>query len=138
VIDQEAAMPTDAPTIFPGLRYADAPAALEWLARAFGFEEVMAVPGPDGTIVHAEMRLGRGMIMLGSDKDDRFGSRAGMGWIYVALDGDIDAHHDRAVAAGAEVIMELTDTDYGSRDYSVKDLEGNMWSFGTYRPALPD
>jgi uncharacterized glyoxalase superfamily protein PhnB len=132
-------MATDAPTIFPGLRYRDAPAALEWLARAFGFEEVMVVPGEDGTIAHAEMRLGRGMIMLGSDKDDRFGSRVGLGWIYVALDGDVDAHHDRAVAAGAEVLMELTSTDYGSRDYSVRDPEGNVWSFGSYRPAaLPD
>ena len=132
-------MATDAPTVFPGLRYRDAPAALEWLARAFGFEEVLVVPGEDGTVVHAEMRFGRGMVMLSSDRDDVFGSRIGLGWIYVALDEDVDAHHERAVAAGAEVLMELTSTDYGSRDYSVKDPEGNVWSFGTYRPAaLPD
>ena len=132
-------MPTDAPTVFPGLRYRDAPAALEWLARAFGFEEVQVVPGPDGTVVHAEMRLSGGMIMLGSDRDDRFGRRAGLGWVYVALDGDIDAHHDRAVAAGAVVVEPLRDEEYGSREYSARDPEGNVWSFGTYRPAaLPD
>jgi uncharacterized glyoxalase superfamily protein PhnB len=130
-------MPTDGPTVFPALRYRDAPAALAWLARAFGFEEVMVVPGPDGTIAHAEMRLGDGMIMLGSDRDDRFGSHSGAGWIYVAIEGDVDAHHQRAVAAGAEVVMEPADTDYGSRDHSVRDPEGNLWSFGTYRPALP-
>jgi uncharacterized glyoxalase superfamily protein PhnB len=53
--------------------------------------------------------------------------------VYVAV-ADPDAHHDRAVAAGAEVTRELVDTDYGSRDYAVRDPEGNRWSFGTYRP----
>jgi uncharacterized glyoxalase superfamily protein PhnB len=72
--------------------------------------------------------------MLGSERDNAFGGRVGGGLTYVAVD-DIDGLYDRARSAGAEVIMEITDTDYGSRDFSVKDPEGNVWSFGTYRPS---
>jgi uncharacterized glyoxalase superfamily protein PhnB len=72
--------------IFPGLHYKDAPAAIEWLEKAFGFERRQVVDGPDGTVVHAELQLGPGMIMLSSDKDDVFGSRAGQGWVYVVID----------------------------------------------------
>jgi uncharacterized glyoxalase superfamily protein PhnB len=123
--------------IFPGLRYKDAPAAIEWLGEAFGFERRQVVDGPDGTIAHAELQLGPGMIMLSSDKqdgEDPFGQRAGQGWVYVVVE-DPDAHFERAKTAGAEIVMELTDTDYGSRDYSARDPEGNMWSFGTYLPG---
>jgi uncharacterized glyoxalase superfamily protein PhnB len=123
--------------IFPGLRYRDASAAIEWLERAFGFEKRQVHEGPNGTIAHAELELGPGIIMLGSDKgdgDDPFGSRAGQGWVYVVID-DPDGHYERAKAAGAEIVMELTDTDYGSRDYSARDPEGNLWSFGTYLPG---
>jgi uncharacterized glyoxalase superfamily protein PhnB len=72
--------------------------------------------------------------MLGTDKDDIHGRRAGQGWLYVAID-DADAHCARARAAGAEIMTELHDTDYGSRDYAARDFEGNIWYFGTYRPA---
>jgi uncharacterized glyoxalase superfamily protein PhnB len=120
--------------IFPGLRYKDAPAAIEWLGEAFGFERRQVVDGPDGTLAHAELQLGPGMIMLSSDKEDVFGSRIGQGWVYVVID-DPDGHYARAKAAGAEIVMELTDTDYGSRDYSARDPEGNIWSFGTYLPG---
>jgi uncharacterized glyoxalase superfamily protein PhnB len=72
--------------------------------------------------------------MLGSEKDDQYGSHAGQGWLYVAVD-DPDAHCERARAAGAEIVRDLGDTDYGSRDYAARDPEGNLWSFGTYRPA---
>lgn len=120
--------------IFPGLRYRDAPAAIEWLGEAFGFERRQVVDGPDGTVAHAELQLGPGMIMLSSDKDDVFGSRVGQGWVYVVID-DPDGHYERSKAAGAEIVMELIDTDYGSRDYSARDPEGNMWSFGTYLPG---
>jgi len=128
---------SDLQHVFPGLRYTDAPAAIEWLGEAFGFEPRQVVDGPDGTIAHAELQLGPGMIMLGSDKDDGvdpFGSRAGTGWVYVVIE-DPDSHYERAKAAGAEILMELTDTDYGSRDYSARDPEGNVWSFGTYLPG---
>jgi uncharacterized glyoxalase superfamily protein PhnB len=120
--------------IFPALRYRDAGAAIEWLARAFGFEEHLVVPGENGAIVHAELTLGDGrMVMLSSDREDRYGSRVGLGWLYVVVD-DPDALFARAQAAGAEVVQELVDTDYGSRDFGVRDPEGNVWNFGTYNP----
>ena len=127
--------------IFPFLRYQDAPAAFEWLARAFGFEKQMLVPGPDGTIAHAQLRYSGSLIMIGSARDDvmHLKSPAEVGGatqgIYVHVD-DVDAHHDRAKAAGAEIIMELEDTDYGSREYMARDLEGHLWSFGTYAPLV--
>lgn len=116
--------------IFPTLQYRDARAALTWLNEAFGFEKLFEAPGPDGTIGHAELRLGPGVIMVGSARDDR---RAEPG-IYVALE-DVDAHYDRARSAGAEITRSLVDTDYGSRAYSARDLEGHEWHFGTYRPS---
>jgi uncharacterized glyoxalase superfamily protein PhnB len=64
---------------------------------------------------------------------DRWGRHAGEGWVYVAVE-DPDALHERAKAAGAEIVMAPMDTDYGSRDFALRDLEGNLWSFGTYRP----
>lgn len=121
-------------TFYPSLRYHDAPAAIDWLERAFGFERDMVVDGEDGQIVHAQLKFGDGLVMLGSERDDRWGSHAGQSWIYVALDGDVDAHCERAREAGAEIVMEPTDQDYGSRDYSARDPEGNLWNFGTYRP----
>jgi uncharacterized glyoxalase superfamily protein PhnB len=121
-------------TIFPSLRYRDARAALDWLERAFGFER-HAVHEEGGVVGHAEMRFGDSMIMLGQERDeDRWGAHAGQAWHYVAVD-DADAAYARATEAGAEVVMELTDLDYGSRDFSVRDPEGNLWSFGTYRPS---
>ena len=127
-------------SIFPFMRYEDAPKAIDWLERAFAFQCQLRVPGPDGTIAHAELRLGNGLIMLGSAKDDDLGlttprklARVTQG-IYVVLD-DIDAHYRKARAAGAEIVRELADTEYGSREYLARDLEGHLWSFGTYRPA---
>jgi uncharacterized glyoxalase superfamily protein PhnB len=73
--------------------------------------------------------------MVSSDDPGRFREHAGRGWLYVVVE-DVDAHYERAVAAGAEIVMEPADQDYGSRDYSCHDLEGNLWSFGTYRPSL--
>jgi len=134
-----------APSIFPCLRYQDAPAAIEWLCTAFGFEKQAVHPGPDGTVAHAELRLGNGMIMLGSPKGETAGGARSGGpnvvggpddWeqsIYIVLP-EVDAHHSRARAAGARIVRELTDTDYGSRDYSARDPEGYLWNFGTYQP----
>jgi uncharacterized glyoxalase superfamily protein PhnB len=122
-------------TFYPSFRYEDAPAAIEWLQRAFGFEAEMVVDGEqEGRVTHAQLRFGDGMIMLGSTRGDESDSHVGQGWTYVALEGDIDAHHERAREAGAEITREPEDQEYGSRDYSAKDLEGNVWSFGTYRP----
>jgi uncharacterized glyoxalase superfamily protein PhnB len=127
------------PTVIPGLRYRDAPAAIRFLEQAFGLEQVLVVPGPDGMIAHAELRWGTGMVMLGSTTDGSDGRvvvDAGAAMIHVVVD-DPDSHHARAVAAGAEIVHPLRDEDYGSRGYMARDPEGNIWSFGTYRPAAP-
>jgi len=124
-------------TAYPVLKYRDARAAIEWLGRAFSFTPVSVIDGPDGSIGHAELRAGDGIVMLGSVRDDdeaRFGAtHVGECWCYIAIK-DPDALYAQAVAAGAEIVMELTDTDYGSRDFAARDPEGNLWSFGTYAP----
>ena len=125
-------------TVFPGLQYRDARAAIQWLGEAFGFVPHEVHQGEDGTVVHAELLAGSSIVMLGSERDDGdhpLGRHAGQGWVYVAVD-DPDALFERARGAGATIVMELTDTDYGSRDFSARDPEGNLWSFGTYRPTL--
>jgi uncharacterized glyoxalase superfamily protein PhnB len=127
---------TRAPNIFPCLRYGDASGAIEWLHRAFGFEKQFVVPGENSTtIAHAQLCLGRGMIMMGSGgkpdpknpwASERFGT-------YVVVP-DIDAHYARAKAAGAKIERPLADTEYGSREYSARDCDDHLWSFGTYDP----
>jgi uncharacterized glyoxalase superfamily protein PhnB len=124
------------PSVVPSLRYNDARRAVEWLQEAFGFEPQMVVDGDGDTIAHAELTYGDGMVMLGTQRDDSYGSHVGQGWLYVVVE-DADAHYARAKAAGAEIVRELEDQEYGSRDYSARDFEGNLWSFGTYRPELP-
>lgn len=122
------------------MNYEDARAALNWLEQSFGFERSAVHEGPDGTIAHAELRFGDGMIMLGSAGRNDLGLRTARELgavnqgVYVILDDGIDAHFERARAAGAEIVRALHDTDYGSRDYVARDPEGNLWSFGTYRP----
>ena len=125
------------PNIFPALRYQDAPAAIEWLVKAFGFEKLMVYPGENDTIAHAELKLGPGIIMLGSGTgarpqptDDPHALNISL-YVYVV---DIDSHYQRAKAAGAEIVRELQETDYGSREYGARDLEGYAWGFGTYMP----
>jgi len=127
--------------IMPTMRYRNAPEAIEWLCRAFGFEKHLVVPGDGGTIAHAQLVLGNGMIMLGSARDDAWGElvkpprdRGGAtAGIYVVVP-DADAHHARATAAGAEIVEPPTDRDYGGRGYGCRDLEGHVWSFGTFDP----
>jgi uncharacterized glyoxalase superfamily protein PhnB len=130
---------TGTQTIFPALRYRDAPAAIEWLGRAFGFEKRMSIDEPNGMIAHAELVLGDAMIMLGSVRpldSNAYSAVApppGSASLYVVVD-DPDALHARARDAGAEIVGAPYDTDYGSREFTVRDLDGNVWSFGTYQP----
>lgn len=125
--------------IFPTLRYRDANRAIEWLGRAFGFTENAIYRDDDGGVQHAELELGGSLIMLGEIRPDDWQGgttpdpRESVLGIYVVVE-DVDAHHDRAVAAGAEVLRPLTDQDYGGRDYGARDCDGNAWSFGTYDP----
>jgi uncharacterized glyoxalase superfamily protein PhnB len=122
-----------AKSIYASMRYRDARVAIEWLERAFGFERHVAYDGPDGTIAHAELRYGDGIVMLGSWRGEDDHRRPGEGWAYVVVD-DFDAHHRRASDAGADIVDGPQTQDYG-RFYSAKDPEGNLWSFGTYAPG---
>ena len=129
-------------TLIPTLRYRDAAAAIDWLCTAFGFEKHLVVPGEDGTITHAQLVFGNGMVMLGSVRDDDFGHLqkplatpdAPVSQSPYVIVSDVDAHHARAVAAGAKVVMEPEDQDYGGRLYACRDPEGNLWNFGSYDP----
>jgi len=135
-------MLTSPSTIMPALRYKNAPAAIDWLCRVFGFEKHAVYPGPDNTIGHAELKLGGGMIMLGSEKDDAYGNRfkspEDVGGFetrsaYIIVD-DADAVYARVKAAGGVILREIQNTDYGSREFTVMDPEGHSWSVGTYNP----
>lgn len=124
-----------APTCWPCLTCDDAHAVIRFLVDAFGFEARLVVAGDERRpVAHAQLAwpLGGG-VMLGSRRpeDDPLATH-GTALVYVVCD-DPDALYERAVAAGATVVMEPHDTDYGSRDFAVRDPEGNVWSFGTYR-----
>jgi uncharacterized glyoxalase superfamily protein PhnB len=131
-------------TVIPCLRYRDAPAAIEWLCQAFGFEKHLVVPNDDGTIAHAQISFGSGMIMLGSvmneatefgllvKQPDEVGGMSTQS-VYLVVT-DADAVYASAKAGGARIAMEIRDEDYGGRGFSCYDLEGHLWSFGTYDP----
>ena len=128
---------SNAPTFYPALTYRDPEAAVAWLESAFAFRTLAAHRGADGRLVHVEMSFGDGVVMFG-------GPNPQYGWVspldlpaasqtvyaYVA---DPDTHCARAKAAGAAILIDIRDTEYGSREYSAKDPEGHTWSFGTYR-----
>ncbi|MBA2575904.1 MAG: VOC family protein [Euzebyaceae bacterium] len=130
-------MSDNRPAVWPILSYTDARAAIAFLTQAFGFEEraVYARDNDPSVVEHAEMRwpLGGGVMFGSAGKDDSpFGRRLpGNDSVYVVCD-DPDALFERASAAGAEVVKGLEDEDYGSRGFTVRDPEGNLWSFGTY------
>ena len=131
-------------SVIPVLRYRDASAAIEWLCEAFGFEKNLVVPNEDATIAHAQLSFGNGMIMLGSvpknetdfgrlmkQPDEIGGAETQSAYVVVE---DADAAYARAKAAGARIVIEIKDEDYGGRGFSCYDLEGHLWSFGTYDP----
>jgi PhnB protein len=118
-------------TITPYLLYEDVDQALDWLARAFGFEERLRFTGEGGYVNHAEMRLGDAAIYLGDPGDDyKNPKRLGQETVglYVLVD-DVDTHYEQAKAAGAEILAEPEDQDYGDRRYTAKDPEGHHWYF---------
>ena len=127
------------PSIYPTLLYADAKSAIKQLTEAFGFTEASVYEDEGGKVVHAELVQGNGAVMLGSkgtgSRFDEAMKGAGHTGVYVVVD-DVDAHHQQAVAHRAEILMPPTDQDYGSRDYMARDIEGNIWSFGTYAPEI--
>ena len=131
-------------TVIPVLRYRDAPGAVEWLCQAFGFKQHLVVPNADGTVAHAQLSFGNGMIMLGSvmknetefgklmrQPDEVGGGQTQSTYVVVA---DAAAAYTLAKAGGAKIAMEIRDEDYGGRGFSCYDLEGHLWSFGSYDP----
>ncbi len=128
-------------SIIPAMRYRDPNKAVEFLCQAFGFKEKAVYRGESGGVEHAELTLGNGMIMLGPVRDTEFsklmkqpdeaGGETQTAYIVVK---DVDAHHARAKAAGAEIVIDIKDEDYGGRDYTCRGPEGHIWTFGSYDP----
>lgn len=127
--------------LIPNLVYQDAPQAIEWLAEAFGFECTLRVEANRGGIAHAQLLHGDTMIMLSSVRDDEFGKNFGepsvvganTQGIYLVVE-DAQAYYDRAIGAGAETILPVTEQDYGGEGFTVRDCGGHIWSFGSYNP----
>ena len=131
--------PEDMNRINPYLLYEDTGAALTWLAEAFGFSERMRIPGPDGTVMHAEMAYEGGVLMMGSPGGDYQNPKAhghSHSHLYIYVD-DVDAHHERAKAAGAVISEEPADQFYGDRRYMCEDPEGHSWAFATHVRDVP-
>ena len=129
-------------TVIPTLRYRDGQAAIDWLCKAFGFKQQLVVPDKSGAIAHAQLVYGNGMIMLGSATNNDFHklvkSPAESGGIgsqsaYIVVT-DVDNHYTKAVAAGAEIVIDIKNEDHGGRAYSCRDPEGHIWNFGSYDP----
>jgi uncharacterized glyoxalase superfamily protein PhnB len=130
---------TPAPTCWPCINYADANAAIDFLVKAFGFEARLVVPGDEArAVVHAELVWPEGGgVMMGSASDDgsEFARLPTGSYSTYVVTAQPDALLARAKGAGADLVRDIEDTDYGSRGFTVRDLEGNLWSFGTYRGA---
>jgi uncharacterized glyoxalase superfamily protein PhnB len=135
--------PPDDPTFTPTVHYVDPKSAVAWLERAFAFTTTLALDGPGGdqTMSHYELAVGTsGRLMVGGEWTDTVRSPASVGGvntqtIYVLLRGDVDAHCERAMAAGAEIVAEPQDEDYGDRVYRARDLEGHLWTFAARADA---
>lgn len=131
----------------PCLGYHDAKSAIEWLGHAFGFEKKMVVETEDGKIAHAELTYQGNMIMLGSSSHNSEWSKlikhpSDIGGFetqspYIIID-DPDEHYERAKKHGAKMVIDLKAEDYGGKNYSCYDLEGHLWSFGSYDPWEPE
>jgi len=130
-------------TVIPGLRYRNAPAAIDWLCRAFGFEKHAVYANADGTIAHAQLTFGNGMVMLGSAVEgtpygnlirqpDQIGGAETQAPCLIV--SDCDAIYRTAKDAGAAIVMEIADMDYGGRAFACRDPEGHLWNVGSYDP----
>lgn len=133
--------PLQLPGVLPYLHYEDVAGALEFLSKAFGFAVHLSMPGSDGAIVHAEMTLGRGVVMLGPESPES-GARSPrqLGGVtqslYVYVD-DVDGHFRHAREAGVTIVREPADMFWGDRVYSARDPEGHHWTFASPRPEAP-
>ena len=128
--------------IIPTMRYKDAATAIEWLCKAFGFEKHIVVAEENETITHAQLNFGNAMIMVGSERENEYGKMLktpkdlngfNTQAPYIIVE-EINEHYQRAIAAGAKIVLDLKDEDYGGRGYSCLDPEGYLWNFGSYNP----
>jgi uncharacterized glyoxalase superfamily protein PhnB len=130
-------------TVIPAMRYRDCVAAIEWLCTALGFEKQAVYMGDGNTVMHAQLTFGNGMIMLGSVQNageygnhivqpDEIGKKETQHACLIV--SDADAIYATAKAAGAEIVGELKEMDYGGKAFSCRDPEGHLWSIGTYDP----
>jgi uncharacterized glyoxalase superfamily protein PhnB len=133
-------------TVIPALRYRNAPEAIDWLCKAFGFEKHVVYANADGTIAHAQLTLGNGMVMVGSAvkgtpysdlvrQPEEIGKAETQSPCLIV--SDCDAVYNMARAAGAEMVLEIADMDYGGRGFTCRDPEGHMWNVGSYDPWAP-
>ncbi len=129
-------------TIIPCLMYRDARAAIDWLVRVFGFQLQSCYPGEGDTVAHAQLTFQGGMLMLGTVKDSEYGrltvqpdeiQRRETQAPYLVVP-DADAVYERLKAAGGEIVIDIRDEDYGGRGFTGRDLEGHLWTVGTYDP----
>ncbi|MFV3305376.1 VOC family protein [Pseudomonas sp. NY15181] len=136
-------VPAVRPSVIPCLRYRDAPRAIEWLCITFGFQRQLVVADEHGGIAHAQLVLedGSGLLMLGSLHDNEYGRLMRQPdevggctqSIYVVVK-DAEALYRAAVGGGAQIVIDIKDEDYGGQGFTCRDLEGHIWSFGTYDP----
>lgn len=129
--------------IVPNLAYEDALTAIDWLCNTFGFKKKMVVPGPNNTVSHAQLTIGdKGLIMISSMRKDednitmkspKFLDGLNTQACYIVME-DIDNHYAHVQSTEADIIRELVTQEYGGKDYTCRDCEGNIWSFGTYNP----
>jgi len=123
------------PALLSAVCYRDPKAALEWLEKAFGFETFMRIEDREGNLVHSEIRFGDAVVMVGSEWSDDHKSPASLGGkntqtIHIKIAEDVDAHCERARAAGAEILMAPETQFYGDRTYRCRDPEGHIWTVG--------
>jgi uncharacterized glyoxalase superfamily protein PhnB len=130
-------------SVIPGLRYRNAKAMIDWLCEAFGFEKKAVYAGPDGVVMHSELTFGNGMIMIGSvssgtptsalmkQPDEIGGAETQAPYLIVSDCGDVYA---KAKVAGATIVIDLKEMDYGGKAFSCRDPEGHLWHFGTFDP----
>lgn len=128
-------MPVARASLISALSYQDPRAALAWLERAFGFEVTMLIENADGAIAHSEMRFGDSAVMVGSEWSADHRSPKSLGAkntqsVHIQIDSDIDAHCQRAAAAGAEITQAPQTQFYGDRTYRCRDPEGHIWTVG--------
>ncbi|HEY8571380.1 VOC family protein [Phenylobacterium sp.] len=128
-------MASSRPALTSAICYRNPRAALDFLERAFGFELVMLIEDADGNVAHSEMRFEDCVIMIGGEWSDDHKSPASVGGkntqtVHLQIGADLDAHCERARAAGAKVFMEPETQFYGDRTYRCRDPEGHIWTVG--------